>query len=207
MNKFNEQISTQAMSVSLQPAPTLGYTNPGPRSLHLYYDSSFTQRRMIITDSDKATNLYTVSHRSGWSMFSSKPHMSITHVNNNSEIGTVTFHSFSPTELTIHGRTVSLEKIDWMSRGRTFQSAATGTTLTWQYSSVLGNSMTCSNEINQWLARYTSSNFSMSKGGVLELASPAVNGILLDEIIVTALAVVQERKRREGASSAAAAGG
>lgn len=192
------------MSASLQQAPPSGYTNPGPRSLHFYYDSSFTKRRMIITDSDKATNLYAVSHRSSWSvLFSSKPDMSIVRVSDNSEIGAVTLHSFSPTELIIHGRIVFLEHVDWLSRGRTFQSAATGTTLTWQYDSALGDSVTCSNETNQWLARFSPSSFSLSKGGVLELASPAVDGILLDEIIVTALAIMQERKRRQHSSSSA----
>lgn len=67
--------------------------------------------------------------------------------------------------------------------------------------------MTCSNETNQWLARYTPSHFSISKGGVLELASVAIDGILLDEIVVTVLAVVEERKRRSRSSHAAASGG
>ena len=152
---------------------------------------------MIITDSDKATNLYAVSQRSNWSVvFSSKPDMSIVRVSDNSEIGAVTLHSFSPTELTIHGRTVFLEQVNWLSSGRTFESAATGATLTWQYDSALGDSMTCSNETNEWLARFLPSSFSLSKGGVLELASPAVDGFLLEEIIMTALAVMQERKER-----------
>ena len=193
------------MSVFLQQAPPAGYINPpSPRSLHILYVNSFTHKRMVITDSDKATNLYTVNQRSSWSMFSSKPQMSITRHNDNSEVGVI--HSFSPTKLTIHGRTFSLEKVNWMSRGRTFPSAATGTTLIWKYDSVWGNSMTCSKETNQWLARYTPSNFSMSKGGVLELASPAVDGILLDELVVTALAVVQERKLMETEAIAEGAG-
>lgn len=195
------------MPAPLQQAAPPGYNNPGPRTLHLYDDSSFSQRRMNITDSDKATNLYTVSHKSSWSMFSSKPHMSITRVGgnsyqaeNNGVIGTVTFHTISPTELIIHGRTVPLQQTSWVSRGRTFQSSATGTILTWKYDSVWGNSMTCSDETNQWLARYRSSKFSLSKGGVLELASPAIDGILLDEVVISALAVVEERKRTERAA-------
>lgn len=194
------------MSASLQQAPPPGDTNPSPRRLHLYYTSSFTQRQMVVTDSDKTTALYDVSQRSSWSMFSSKPHMTITRCSDNSEIGTVTFHSFSAPELTIHGRSISLDHVSWISRGRTFPSAATGTTLAWQYDSAVGNSMTCTDETDQWFARCTSSHFSLSKGGVLELASPAVDGILLDELVVTVLAVLQERKRRERSSSAASGG-
>ena len=65
--------------------------------------------------------------------------------------------------------------------------------------------MTCSDESNQWFARYMASHFSLSKGGVLELASPAINGILLDDIVVTVLAVLEERRRRQRNSSSGGA--
>ena len=37
--------------------------------------------------------------------------------------------------------------------------------------------MTCVNATNQWLAHYKPSRFSLTKGGVVELASPAVDDI------------------------------
>ena len=170
---------------------------------------------MIITDSSQTTQLYSVHHRSSWDMFSSKPHMSITRTSDNREIGSATFHSFSTTELVIHGRPIRLEKVNWMSRRRAFPSAATGTTLTWRYDSVWKEGLTCFSNAttNQWLARFKPESLSAKKPGVLELASAAVGGVLLDELVVTLLAVVQEGKRREAAaegadaaSSAAAAG-
>ena len=186
------------MSTSLQQqAPG----NPSPRTLHLYYtNGAFTQRHMVMTDSDKATALYDVSYRGAWSsIFSSKPHMTITRSSdssdNNVEVGTVTFRSFSTPDLTIHDRNISLERTHSISRGRSFLSNATGTTLAWQYDSAVGQSMTCSDESNQWFARYMASHFSLSKGGVLELASPSINGILLDEIVVTVVRRVEGRRR------------
>lgn len=194
------------MPAFFQKAARTGYNNSGPRTLHFSNDKPSGKKGMIITDSDKITNLYIVSHRSSWSMFSSKPHMTITRVGGGGggyinyqlgEIGTVKFHSISSSELTIHGRTVTLQKVNWVSRGRTLQSSAiAGSTLTWKFDSIWKDSMTCSNETGQWLARYSSK----SKGGVLELAGPMVDGMLLDEIVVSALAILQEAKRTEAAA-------
>lgn len=175
---------------------------------------------MIITDSSQTNHLYSVKHRSSWAMFSSKPHMSITRTSDNREIGSAIFHSFSTTELIVHGRPIRLEKVNWISRRRAFPSAATGTTLTWRYDSVWKESLTCfstaaaTTTTNQhWLARFKPESLSEKKPGVLELAGPGIGGVLLDELVVTLLAVVQEGKRREAAaegvdaaSSASAAG-
>ena len=199
MNKLKKYLPAQAQA-------SLSAINPGgPRTLHFSadenksYSSKKKKNSMVITDSDKVTVLYIVNHRSSWSMFSSKPFLHIMRASNNYynseiEIGTVTFHNLGRTELTIHGRTVFLDKpAAWISRERTFQSAAIGgTTLTWKYDSIWKETITCYNQTGQWLARYKP-----SKGGLLELASPAVDGALLDELVVTALGIVQEAKRRE----------
>lgn len=205
-----------------QVAPQGGYynNNAGPRKLQLYGDE--------ITDSDNGITLYNVNHRSSWAIFSSKPHTTITRAGNNNnnhnnyyqqqqppgpnvDIGTIRFHSLSPPELTIYGRPAPLQKTRWGSRGRSFQSAATGNTLIWHFDSAWTNSMTCSIDngsstnakTDQWLARYKQSTWSMSKVGALELASPAVNGILLDEIVVSAVALVEEQQRNADAAGAA----
>lgn len=191
------------MSAPFQQAPPLGYANLGPRRLHFSSASPFRSKGTVITDSDKTTQLYTVTFRSSWAMLSSKPDMTITRASDNREIGTATFHSFSATELTIYGHPITLDRVSWISRRRSFFSAATGSTLTWRYDSALGDTLTCSNEAKQWLARFEPAGFSMTKIGVLELAGPAVDGALLDELVITALAVVQEEKRRKSATDTA----
>jgi hypothetical protein len=174
-----------------------------PHFLHIYLDDGgLTHRHMSIVGDDKTTKLYTV--KSNWgTMLSSKPHMRIMRAsvdaNNSPEIGTVTFHSLSSTELELHGRPVVLERPKLLSRTRTFQSATDGK-LTWQYESV-GSTATLRNERNEWLARFDRASLSLSKHGKLELSSPAISRELLEEIIVTGLAVIQEARRREDNAS------
>ncbi|KAI4114536.1 MAG: hypothetical protein LQ338_007993, partial [Usnochroma carphineum] len=79
-----------------------------PRTLHIYRDG-LTHRHMTITDMDKSHPLYQMDQNSG-SLFSSKPHMTISQPSSKTVIGTATFHNWSRTiDLEFHGRPVSFE--------------------------------------------------------------------------------------------------
>lgn len=90
------------------------------------------------------------------------------------------------------------------TRSRFFQSAAAGVgKLTWQHESTFSSALTLRNERNEWLARFDRSTFSLEKHGKLELVGGdgVIGGQLLDEIVISGLAIVQGERRAEAASA------
>lgn len=195
MSKLNEPMPAQkeASSALPQKGSPEGTQDLAPRTLHFFWDGTFTHRRLFNADSQQTTRLYNISYRSALISRSRRPPISITRPSDNSEIGTVIFRSFHPTQLTVNGNIIALERISRKTYGRKFQSVATGSLLTWRNDSARTYNMTCFNESNQWLARFTVSGGFFIKTGVLELACPEVDGNLLDEIVISFLAYGEER--------------
>lgn len=89
-----------------------------------------------------------------------------------------------------------------------FDSAASGgEKLTWERESVFGSGLVMRNTRNEWIAKFDRSMFTMSKVGKLELPGPEVSGPLLDEVVVSGIAIVELARRRRNNSSGAAGGG
>lgn len=206
---------TQAMP----PIPQQLYSPiiyPGSRLLHIYaVHKGLFHYDLRITDSDKYTELYAVHANSG-SMFSSKPHMRIARASSDRpnggvyvEIGGVTFHLFSPVEIDVHERRCALQRVGFWRPRRIFQSSSAGT-LTWVSQSSWTIRLALYNSRNEVLARVSRPGFSGRKYARVELASPDIQGTFLDEVIVSALAVIQQMIRERSAAAgggAAAAGG
>lgn len=150
-----------------------------------------------ILDSDKHTPLYTVNANSGGA-FSSKPHVTIVSAATNAVIGSVTFHTISSkVDLTVHNQAISFNS------SHEFRSLATGATLKWKKDGVFsGGDMVCWDERKQQVASYENSNWALKKDGKIGLEA-GVDGALVDEIVVSLIAML-ELKRREDARSAAA---
>lgn len=63
------------------------------------------------------------------------------------------------------------------------------------------------NQRKDWIAKFDASLFSMSKTGKLHVVNGAINGVALDEIVVSGAAMVQHERRRRSSSGAAGGGG
>ena len=66
--------------------------------------------------------------------------------------------------------------------------------------------MLCLDQREQLIARFSSSNWAMKKDGKIEL-SPGVQGVLMDEIVVSGFAMIEHKIRQSRASAGAAGGG
>ena len=166
---------------------------PVPRTLHIYREG-FTQKRGTIYDSDKTTPLYLL--RNSWSAdwSPSKPHIEILSPSTSQTIATVTFHAFSRTiDFLIHGHPLPLDAAGWFTRSHTFQSPIG--VLKWEATSIWGYSLQCITESGEWLARFDTAYWSMKKEGRLEIVSRELPQQLVDQLVVTGLAMVELEKR------------
>ncbi|KAL8952679.1 MAG: hypothetical protein Q9222_001416 [Ikaeria aurantiellina] len=192
------------------PAPT-GPPAPDydtPRILHIYRDG-LTHRHMTITDMDKSYPLYTISQNSG-SIFSSKPHMTITSASSPSTtIGTATFHNWSRTiDLTFHSHPASFDSEGIFTRAYAFDSPAFGERLRWECDGIWGADLVLVNTKKEWIARFDASLFSITKNGKIHVVNGSIRGEALDEVVVSGCAMVQlERRRRNNSAAAGAASG
>ncbi|KAL9025569.1 MAG: hypothetical protein Q9196_005632, partial [Gyalolechia fulgens] len=179
-------------SAPFQP-PAPDYNTP--RVLHIYRDG-ITHRHMTITDEAKHHPLYKIDQNSG-SIFSSKPHMTIANPSSNQTIGTVTFHNWSRTiDLEIHGRPIPFESEGIFTRSYAYSSPAFGERLRWECDGIFGTDLVLVNGGKEWIARFDGSLFSMSKTGKMHVVNGSINGVALDEIVVSGAAMVQHERRR-----------
>lgn len=187
------------------PLPVYRQPTSGPHILHVYREG-MTHRHAHILDTDKQTPLYRIDCNSG-GLFSSKPHMKIYSAASNALVGTVTFHSVSSDmELTIHNRPVELVSSGMFTSAHQFMSLATHENFKWKSNGMFsGGDMLCLDNREQLVAKFESSNWAMKKEGKLELGA-GVEGILMDELVVSGIAMVEHRRRKKNASSSAAAG-
>ncbi|KAL8992852.1 MAG: hypothetical protein Q9169_006785 [Polycauliona sp. 2 TL-2023] len=172
-----------------------------PRILHIYRDG-MTHRHMTITDMDKTHPLYTMDQNSA-SMFSSKPHMTITSASG-TIIGTATFHSLSrDIDLDMQGHTIAFDSEGMFTRAYAYQSPSFGEKLRWECDGFWGGDLVLVNGRKEWIARFDASMFSMSKTGKIHVVNGGITGMALDEIIVTGCAMVEEQRRRRRSNAAA----
>lgn len=155
-----------------------------------------THRHRHILDNDKSTPLYTITANSGGA-FSSKPHVTITSASTNAVIGTVNFHTISNhVDLTIHNQSMKFNS------SHKFQSLATGGRFEWKKDGIIsGGDMVCLDERKRKVAWYEHSKLALHKDGKIGIEA-GVDGVLVDEMVVTLIAMI-ELKRRENARSAA----
>ncbi|KAL6720335.1 hypothetical protein ACLMJK_002256 [Lecanora helva] len=188
------------------PNPSYGQPQPQSRVLHIYREG-ITHRHARIVDSDKQTQLYRVDMNSG-GCFSSKPHLKIYASATGNQVGTVTFHTWSSSmDLTIQGRPVLLKKSGFMTSAHEFNSIATGGSFKWKKDGMFsGGNLLCLDQQDQLIARFRICNWAMSKEGKFEL-SPGVNGMLMDEIVTSGIAMVEWARRQRNAAASASAGG
>lgn len=66
--------------------------------------------------------------------------------------------------------------------------------------------MTCSDQWDRVYAKFESSGWALKKNGKFDVA-PSVSGFLLDEVLVTGLAMLELKRRRDNAAAGSAAGG
>lgn len=64
----------------------------------------------------------------------------------------------------------------------------------------MGVGLTLVNEEKQWIAKFHDSTFAMGKEGKIELADEAIAQEFVDEIVVTALAMVVYQRRNRNSS-------
>lgn len=181
------------------------------RFLHIYVEG-LTRRRMTILDSDKTTPIYIVKSNRG-SIFSSKPHMKFCRPQTPSstletQIGSASFRRWSRAlELEFGSSAVYLEPKGFLTRSTKFQSSVGP--LTWQHDSAIGRDLRLVNAEGNWLARFEGTSFSWKKTGKLEIAGGVQWGPgLLDEIVISGIAMVEaERRRRNNAAAGGGGGG
>lgn len=197
---------------SFQEASYQQMANPGlssTRLLHIYHEG-FIHRQMHVLDSDKSTPLYHTEQKAS-TTFSSKPHMTVRNANNSLVVGTVSFHTFSRRiDLTIHGQSIELAGTSLMTIAHQFKSPR-GNVLKWKSDGVFsGGDMVCIDETAdpraQLVARFQWRLLSVSKSGRLEVSS-AVQGVALDEVVISGLAMFEYQRRRNSSSGGGGAGG
>lgn len=173
-------------------------SKPPPRLLNINR-GKLSHRHMTILDSDTQSTLYSVDGNSG-SFLSSKPHIHITAAA--SQIGTITFRTFTRhLDLSIHNRALTLDSAGWFSNNYSFHSPTrSGEILTWAREIVFG-SMVLHDSRGEWIAKFDRSPLAMGKVGTLEVHETQVTASLLDEVVVTGIALVLLARRRAMASN------
>ena len=184
--------------------PTDG--SSGGRLLHVYYDD-WKMKSIRVLDSDKTTLLYSIDLKSR------KPHMRIHSGSSNSQIGEINFHLLGTRiEGTLDSRDISLTPQGFTKKIYDYTSSTfPNTTLSWKPQSKWSNplNLVLLDANAMPVARFMPVNWSKKKAGKLELlGSSAVTGPMMDEVVVTGLAVAQykaQRMRTAGAASASSA--
>ena len=191
-------------------AAAVNDSDPDKRTLHIYFEG-LLHRKMHILDSDKVTELYTSEQNSG-GLFSEKPHIKVFNASSKSQIGDITYHAFSrQIDTTIHSKDVRLESAGFFTVAHSFE-VSSGSTVIWKKDRAFSHGdMLCVDEAIKDTARGTLAKFnwnhlSTSKSGTLELV-PVVSGVLLDEVVVTFLAMYEFLRRRRRHHGGGGAGG
>ena len=171
---------------------------PAHRILHVYHQG-LTNRDGHILDANKRTELYTIKVNHGpW--FNSRLRAMTIATSTDATVGTVSFDAKSSNiDLTVHSQPISLAWSGSLpSGGHDFRSQATGTSYKWQLDGKANiGDMVCLNEENQLVARFYINNAAVKKEGKFELG-PNVVGVLMDEVVVSGLALAELQKNKAG---------
>ena len=122
-------------------------------------------------------------------------------------VGTMKFALSRRIELVINGRMLPLEYNAWKDRSYTFMSSIGP--LKWAAVTTMGASIACVTERGEWLAKFDTKWFSMKGDARLEIVNQNLPQELMDELIVTGLAMLENDRRNMmmAASVGGAAGG
>ena len=175
------------------------------RVLYIHH-LGITHRRVHILDSDKKTVLYKIRANKG-GLFSSKPHMIIKSGATHRAVGTVTFHRMSPViDLEIHHHTIPLLRLGLFTSAHRFESPTSRSPLKWKRDGLESEgNMLCVDGQQVLIARFERSRRAKRKGGKF-LISPGVEGRLMDEVVVSGLAMVQYHRRHKKKAAAPSRG-
>ncbi len=134
--------------------------------------------------------------------------MKIYNAATNALVGTVTFQSWSHNiELTIHNKPVELASRGMFTSAHHFMSSATHGIFEWKNDGMFsGGDLLCLGRREQRVARFESSNWARKKEGKFELGY-RVKGLLMDELVLSGIAMVEARRRNASGSAGASAGG
>ena len=175
-----------------------GEEPPLSRTLHIENEGKL-HSNSIIYDSDHQTRLYTTTLERSKS-FSSKPDTTIYRTSDNSVIATLYFHKFSGhIDVNIAGQKIEFNNDKAFSMDHDFRSPALGETLRWKRDGKwFGGGLICLNEREQPLATFETEKGSLRQGR-LELGS-GIEGPLMDEVVVCAVALAELARRTRDAS-------
>lgn len=177
------------------------------RTLHLY-KKGMTGRKAQILDSDKQTVLYEVDFRSFRSADITLYRGSPKENPQGALVGTADFHSFSRTTDLKFGNSpvIPLHAEALFTSSRTFDSILGP--LKWQHDGGFSRTISLVNPRGEWFARFQFVT-SLSKWGRFEIApgTPQGGERLLDEIVLSGLAILEMLRRRKRSSSGGGGGG
>ncbi len=176
----------------------------GYRLLHIYYEDKWL-RKIHVLDSDKSTLLYDIETNR-----LKRPDMIIHSGTNNDTIGTVKIHAFKTRiETCIHDQDIELTAGSWMKGDYSYESRILqNSKMTWEPQRKLQPlDMVLLDDKAMPVARFIPTDFAMKKAGKIELIGESANDPrVVDEIVVTALAIMQFRHiQQRGAMAATAA--
>ena len=192
--------SSDAVSTAAPPSYKASADLPSSaRLLHVYH-SGMLHRKIHILGPDKATVLYTIKPDGG-SLFSSKPDVTVYRNDTSTVVGTVTFHSFSRSiDLVIHNNPIALASMGLFTSAHEWTSLATtaeGNPMRFIWKSdhgFNGGDMICLDQQRKICAKFEASMWALQKDGKFEVG-PFVSVVVIDEVIVTGLAMLELRKR------------
>ncbi|KAL8871012.1 MAG: hypothetical protein Q9174_003070 [Haloplaca sp. 1 TL-2023] len=210
--QHQQQYPQRIPSPAAHPSPAYhasspaAFLTPGPRILHLTREG-FSQRKAHIYEADNITPAYDfkISRSAEWSF--SKPHNEIISATTGLTVGTVRFSSLSRhVDLVIHGRPLKLTSNGWTTRGYSFPSNIGQ--CRWEASSMMKSAYACTTERGECLAKCDQNILmSMHGKGTIEIVNRNLPAELMDELVVTALAMIELERRatKQAMNSAASA--
>lgn len=175
------------------------------RVLYIHH-VGITHRRAHILDSDRKTVLYKICANKG-GLFSSKPHITIQSGPTHRAVGTVNFHRMSPViDLRIHHHTIPLLRLGLFTSAHSFESPTSRSSLKWKRDGLKSEgNMLCVDGQQVLIARFERSKRAKRKDGKF-MISPGVEGRLMDEVVVSGLAMVQYHRRQKKRAAAPSRG-
>ena len=179
-------IESEVKSDSSAYPPQPHHTQAPSRLMNVVYEHYRTDRIRVL-DADNTNTLYTMK------LQMKKPHIVVKATSTETTIGTANLHMFKGgIDTTVHDNSITLSKHGFFKSTYTWPSPALeGATLTWKFKN-LGVEILCLDEREIAIARFRFNNWSAKKCGTLEMLGPqADGGLLMDEILVTGLAVVE----------------
>jgi len=191
---------SQHLAQSSSKYPPQPYHAQSPsRTLQVEYPSWKSSGVSVIDSGTGTTVLSTTGMRIR------KPHMTFT--SPEGELGTATFHTFSPKiDFQVRGQSFTVN-YKWAAK-RELRHASPSFNGQWKSRSYFhAFDFECLDENSMPLARFSSKSWALKKVGAIELFGKASSGPVMDEILVTGLAIAEYARTYNAtvASSGAAA--